>query len=405
MPSDSDYSLSLVQLLDPSVIPDPHIIHHRIRSAEPVHWDVFLGSWVVTTYDGASWVLKNLSVERFPDADEVTALGLGDLSPIVTLTALQMLFLDPPRHTRIRKLVGSAFTPDRVAGLAERIKSTASRLLSQAMECGKVDIVRDFAIPLPGMVVALMLGVPEADAPQLGMWANDIAETFGNFTQSSERTPRIIRSCIEITNYFHDCIYERKSIPKEGLLHALVTAEVDGDRLAEEEVISNAIGILVGGQETATNLISTGLFTLLNHPEQLEAVRENVALIAPCVEELLRFNSPVQLTARVPKQDLELGGKKIRAGQPVIAVLGAANCDPARFPDPDALDLKRSDNRHLAFGWATHFCLGSALARLEMRIALELLLSQRGLRFEPEEVAWRTHLVLRGLSALPVSFD
>jgi cytochrome P450 len=392
-------------LLYPEVLADPHPLYHRIRSTDPVHWDVFLRSWVITRYEDVMWSIKNLSAKRMPSPQQLAEQGLGDLGAITSVLALQMLFSDPPYHTRIRKLVSSTFTPDRVASLSGRIKGIAEKLLGRVIHRGEMDLVKDFAAPLPGLVVGAMLGVPEEDQPQLNRWASDFAETFGNFTQDPQRTSQILQSCSDMTAYFRDCIHQLRRVPNNGLIHAFITAEVEGDRLTEDEVIANAIGVLVGGQETATTLISTGVLTLLQHPEEIERLQQDPARVPPAIEELLRYNSPVQMTGRVVRHDFELGGKQIKVGEPVIAVLGAANCDPGRFSEPDRLDLSRVDNRHLAFGWATHFCLGAALSRLEMRISLEYLLRLPRLRFLPEGLKWRVHLVLRGLSSLPLSFE
>ncbi len=402
---DPDYELSLVQLLNSDVLANPHPLYHRIRSTDPIHWDVFLRSWVLTRYEDVLSIVKNLSAKRMPSSEELAEQGLGDLGAITSILGRQMLFSDPPYHTRIRRLISSTFTPDRVAALSGYIKATAEKLIARVIDRGEMDIVRDFAAPLPGLVIGAMLGVPEDDQPELNRWASDFAETFGNFTQDPKRTSEILHSCADMTNYFRDCVYRLRRVPNNGLIHAFVTAEVDGDRLTEDEVIANAIGVLVGGQETATTLICTGLLTLLQHPEQIEPLRQDSANMGPAIEELLRYNSPVQLTGRVVRQDFEIGGKRIRVGEPVIAVLGAANCDPARFPEPDRLDLMRADNRHLAFGWATHFCLGAALSRLEMRISLEYLLRLQNLHLAPAGLKWRVHLVLRGLSSLPITFD
>ncbi len=402
---DPDFELSLCQLLNPDVLADPRPLYHRIRSIDPVHWDVFLRSWVITRYDDVMWAVKNLSAKRMPPTEQLAALGLGDLGVITSVLARQMLFCDPPYHTRIRRLVSSTFTPDRVAALSGHIKLTAENLLTRVMHRGEMDVIKEFAAPLPGLIVGAMLGVPEQDQPKLNRWASDFAETFGNFTQDPDRTAEILQSCSDMTNYFRDRIDDLRRAPNNGLVHAFLVAEVEGDRLTEDEIIANSIGVLVGGQETATTLIGTGLLTLLQHPEEIESLREDPALLAPAIEELLRYNSPVQLTGRVVRQDFDIGGKRIRVGEPVIAVLGAANCDPGRFAEPDRLDLSRADNRHLAFGWATHFCLGAALSRLEMRISLEYLLRLPNLRLVPDGLKWRVHLVLRGLSSLLVTFD
>lgn len=317
----------------------------------------------------------------------------------------QMLLSDPPYHTRIRRLVASAFTADKIAGMADLIRRIARKLLASAWDRGEMNVIPDFADPFPGMVIAVMLGVPQEEYQQLGIWAADFAETFGNFTHNPARTSEILQSCAEMTSYFRDCISRFRNTPNDGLVCSFMTTNVDGDTLTEDEIVANSIGMLVGGYETAKNLIGTGLLTLLKHPEQMELLRRDGALLGPAIEELLRYNSPVQLTGRMPANGIELHGKHISAGQPIIAVLGAANCDPDRFPDPDRFDVTRSDNRHVALGWGAHFCIGAGLARLEMRVALECLLNLPNLRLERDGLTWRSHLLFRGLTALPVSFD
>src|SRR5713101_9331790 len=209
-----------------------------------------------------------------------------------------------------------------------------------------------------------------------------------------------------MTAYFREAIQRMKTEPREGLINALMTAELDGDRLTEEEIIANCIVTMVGGQETTTNLIGNGVLTLLRHPDQLERLRNDLTLIPSAVEELLRYESPSQHTARICPQDTELGGKQIRKGQAVIAVMGAGNRDPERFPDPDRLDLGRTDNRHLAFGWASHFCFGAPLARIEGQLAFAALARRTAnLTLEPEPIVWRENLGLRGLTALRVTFS
>jgi cytochrome P450 len=401
----ADFRLSLCQLLDPDLLADPHPLYHRIRSNDALRWDIFLRAWVVTRYDDVVWVLRNLSASRTPSQDRLSERGLAHFSPITSVMEKQMLLSDPPYHTRIRRLVASAFTADKIAGLTERIRRIALSLLATALERGEMDVIAEFADPFPGMVIAVMLGVPEENYRQLGIWAADFAETFGNFTHDPARTSAILRSCHEMTSYFRDCISRFRHTPNDGLVCSFMTTNIDGDTLTEDEIVANSIGMLVGGYETAKNLIGTGLLTLLNNPEQMEMLRRDSALLAPAIEELLRYNSPVQLTGRIPTSDIELRGKHISAGEPVIAVLGAANCDPERFPDPDRFDLTRSDNRHVALGWGSHFCIGAVLARLEMRVALECLLDLPNLRLEREGPTWRSHLLFRGLTALPVSFD
>ena len=228
---------------------------------------------------------------------------------------------------------------------------------------------------------------------------------LGNFQHNPDRAAGVLRSVEEMTMYFRAAIREDRKHPKEGLIHALLTAEVDGARLTEEEVIANCIVTMVGGQETTTNLIGNGLVTLMRHPEQMERLRSDLSMIPSAVEELLRFESPSQHTARLAPDDVVLGGKEIRKRQAVIAVMAAGNRDPERFPDPDRLDLERKDNRHLAFGWAAHFCFGAPLARMEGQIAFSTLLSRLPrMSLTGAPLHWRENLGLRGLKELAVRF-
>lgn len=402
---DLEASLSLYQLLDPEVLANPYPLFHRIRSADPVHWDVFLHSWVVTRYEDVVRVLRTFSADRTPTPEQLSAMGLEQLTPIAALMVKQMLFMDAPMHTRIRSLAAFAFTPSRVAVLRDRITRIADRLLARALDAGKMDIIAEFASPLPAIITAAMLGVPEDDHEQLKAWSASFAEMLGNFQHNPDRIPAILKTVEEMTGYFRDRIREQKQCPREGLVHSLLTAEVDGDKLTEEEVVANCIITMVGGQETTTNLIGNGLLMLLRHPGEMQRLRVDRALLPSAVEELLRYDCPSQHTARIAPSDLTMGGKEIQAGQAVIAVMAAANRDPDRFPDPDRLDLGRTDNRHLAFGWASHFCFGAPLARLEGQIAFERLVQLPNLRLQPAPLTWRSNLGLRGLVALPVAFD
>jgi hypothetical protein len=402
---DLEASLSLYQLLDPEVLANPYPLFHRIRSADPVHWDVFLHSWVVTRYEDVIRVLRTFSADRTPTPEQLSAMGLEQLTPIAALMVKQMLFMDAPMHTRIRSLAAFAFTPSRVAVLRDRITRIADRLLARALDAGKMDIIAEFASPLPAIITAAMLGVPEDDHEQLKIWSASFAEMLGNFQHNPDRIPAILKTVEEMTDYFRDRIREQKQCPREGLVHSLLTAEVDGDRLTEEEVVANCIITMVGGQETTTNLIGNGVLMLLRHPGEMQRLRLDRALLPSAVEELLRYDCPSQHTARIAPFDLTMGGKEIQAGQAVIAAMAAANRDPDRFPDPDRLDLGRTDNRHLAFGWASHFCFGAPLARLEGQIAFERLVQLPNLRLQPAPLTWRSNLGLRGLVALPVAFD
>jgi pimeloyl-[acyl-carrier protein] synthase len=399
--------LSLYHLLDPDVLANPYPLYHELRTTDPVHWDPFLHAWVVTRYDDVVDVLHHFSAQRTPTPEQLSALNLSALNPIATVMVRQMLFLDPPAHTRLRALASAAFTTRRVEQLRSHIRDVMDGLLDAVVEKGQMDVIADFAGPAPAIVTAEMLGVPVADHAQLKEWSQDFAEMLGNFQHNPDRFPRVLRSVEHLCSYFRSAMTEQRDHPRSGLIHAMMNAEVDGARLTEEEIIANLIVTMVGGQETTTNLIGNGVLTLLRHPAELERLRSEPALIPSAVEELLRYESPSQHTARLAPDNLELGGKRIRKRQAVIAVMGAGNRDPERFPAPDHLQLDRKDNRHLAFGWAAHFCFGAALARLEGQIAFERILSRLpNLTLDTQvPLQWRQNLGLRGLCALPVFFD
>ncbi len=344
-PPAQDPTLSLYHLLDPEVLANPYPLYHRLRAEDPVHWDPYLHAWIVTRYADVIQVLHRFVADRTPG------------------------------------------------------------LLDAVIPRGRMDVIRDIAEPLPAIVTAEMLGVPTEDHPKLKSWSADFAEILGNFQHNPDRAGRVLRSTEEMCAYFKARIAEQRTTPREGLIHAFMTAEVDGDRFTEEEIVANCIVTMVGGQETTTNLIGNGVLSLLRHPDELRRLRADLSLIPSAVEELLRYESPSQHTARLAPDDVVIGGRAIRKRQAVIAVMGAANRDPERFPDPDRLDVTRADNRHVAFGWAAHFCFGAPLARIEGQVVLETMLRRLPeVQLEPGPLVWRQNLGLRGLTALPVAF-
>jgi pimeloyl-[acyl-carrier protein] synthase len=403
--STSDRQPSLYQLLDPDILADPYPLYRRLREADPVAWDPFLHAWVVTNYAGVLTVLHKFSADRTPTPEQLTAMGLNSLQPVAEVMVRQMLFMDAPAHTRLRGLCSSAFTSRRVDHLRPHIQEIADDLIDRALPQGRMDAIADFAAPLPAIVTAELLGVPTSDHQQLKSWSADFAEMLGNFQHNPDRVSRVLRAVDEMTRYFRAAIREQERHPRNGLVQLLVNASEGGSRLSEDEVIANIIVTMVGGQETTTNLIGNGLLTLIRNPAALAQLRDDPSIIEPAVEELLRYESPSQHTARLAPDDLVLGDKRIRKRDAVMAVMAAANRDPARFPDPDRLDLTRKDNRHVAFGWAAHFCFGAPLARIESQVAFATLLRRLpNLAPEPGPLVWRQNLGLRGLTALPVTF-
>src|SRR5437763_469992 len=399
--------LSLYHLLDPEVLANPYPLYRRLRTESPVHWDPYLHAWVVTRYDDVITVLHRFSANRTPTPEQFAAMGLAELSPLAQLMTKQMLFMDAPDHTRLRSLASMAFTPARVEALRAHIREILDTLIEPLLQAGAMDVINDLAAPLPAIVTAEMLGVPISDCDQLKGWSADFAEVLGNFQHNPDRASRTLKCVEEMTEYFREAIKRTRAEPREGLINSFLDAEIDGDRLTEEEIIANCIVTMVGGQETTTNLIGNGVLSLLRNPDQLQKLREDVSLVPSAVEELLRYESPSQQTARICPEDTELGGKLIRKGQAVIAVMAAGNRDPERFADPDQLDITRSDNRHLAFGWASHFCFGAALARIEGQLIFEAIASRTAnlALAANRPIVSPENLGLRGLTELHITFE
>ena len=403
----ADPSLSLYQLLDPEILADPYPLFKRLRETDPVHWDSFLHAWVVTRYEDVISTMLTCSADRTPKPEQLEAMGMmAEMTPIAQVMVKQMLFMDAPSHTRLRALCAVAFTPARVAALRVRIQAIADELIDRVIDSGRMDIIADFANPLPAIVTAELFGVPIEDHQKLKDWSTDFAEMLGNFQHNPDRARRVLQSTENLLAYFQAEISEQRQRPRPGLVSSLLTAELEGSRLTEEEMIANLIVTMVGGQETTTNLIGNGLVSLLKNPDQLSLLMNDSSILASAIEEFLRYESPSQHTARLAPDDMILGGKKIQKRQAVIAVFAAANRDPERFPDPDKLDLRRTDNRHVAFAWGPHYCFGAPLARMEGQIAFETLLRRLpNLRLDSQELVWRENLGLRGLKSLMVSFD
>jgi pimeloyl-[acyl-carrier protein] synthase len=406
-PRDGDDSkLSLLRLLDPHVLADPHAFYRVLRERDPVHWDPYMHSWVVTSYQEVVTVLTSYSADRAPSADYLDRVGLPFMKPFAEMMRQQMLFMDAPMHSRLRGICSAAFTPRKVEELRLAIQSVVDDLIDKVITSSHLDIVADLAIPLPAIMTARLMGIPVEDHKQLGSWASDIAEVHGNFQNHPDRVSEVVQSLQDMKVYLTDRMRELRKRPNGGLIYSLMAADTDGQRLTDDEVIASAIVTIIGGHETTTNLLGSGYLTLLRNPNSLDQLRGHPEIVPSAVEELLRYESPVQHTARVAPTDMELAGKSIAKGVKVIAVLAAANRDPNRFPDPDRLDFSRPDNRHLAFGWAAHFCFGAPLARMEAQIAFNSLL-RRLLRpaLLDENLQWRANAGLRGLTKLNIRFD
>lgn len=401
----NDEGLSLLHILEAEISADPHRLYRALREYDPVHWDPYTHTWVVTSYPEVVTVLTTLSADRAPRPEYLDRLGLSFMKPFADMMRQQLLFMDDPMHSRLRSLCSIAFTPSKMEELRGDIQLIANQLIDKVVASCHIDLLRDFAVPLPAIVTAKLMGVPVEDHAQIGAWVNDIVEVHGNFQHDPRRISEILQSLEDMKHYVLDRMHDLRRRPNSGLVSSLMTAEIDGVKLSDDQVVASTIVTIIGGHETTTNLIASGFLTLLRHPASFEQWRTHPEIAASALEELLRYESPVQYTARIVPADLELGGKMLQKGQKVVAVLAAANRDPNRFPDPDRLDLLRPDNRHLAFGWAAHSCFGAHLARIEGQIAFNTLLRRlsRPVLLD-SSLQWRANAGLRGLIALNVKF-
>lgn len=399
-----DAELGLANLLRPEVLADPYPFYARLRSADPVHWDG--ECWVLTRYAEVAAALHDPRLSAARTGWEVGELPDGEREALASLLgrlSRWMGFLDPPDHTRLRGLVHKAFTPRVIEALRPHAQRIVDGVLDRVRETQCMDVIRDLAYPLPVIVIAEMLGLPVEDRERLKGWSDDLAGFVGQFDFPREKLPRLARSLVELKAYLGEVAAERRRRPGSDLISGLLAAEEKGDVLDKEELLANCVLLLFAGHETTTELIGNGLTALLRHPEQLAKLRADPSLIGSAVEELLRYDSPAQITVRAAREDLETGGKRIREGESVILMLGAANRDPGQFPEPDRLEIARRENPHVAFGRGIHFCLGAALARLEGQIAIGAVIRRLpGIRLASDTLEWKPSQALRGLRALPV---
>ena len=401
-----DADTLLVELVaTPEGRADPYSRYAALRTHAPVHHSA-IGFWVLTRYDDCQQLLRDPRVGKdFSNAAD--ALGLGEEQRAEQAAfrndRSNMLFADPPDHTRLRGLATRAFTPRTVEALRPSIVTLVDDLLDGFGD-GEVDVMDALAFPLPVTVIGEMLGVPAADRPQFRPLVR-ASTALLELSITPEALAEATAAGTTMEEYFRDLVAERRARPRDDLLTQLIEAEDKGDQLTEYELISTAILLFAAGFETTTHLIGNGLLALLHDPGQLDRLRHDRSLLRPAVEELLRYDSPVQITARTAYEEIEVGGHAVEPGSAVIALLGAANRDPQRFRDPDRLDVGRSEGSPLSFGSGIHYCLGAALARLEFAVVLDRLLD----RFPTWELVGgppqhRDSLTLRGLVDLRMRF-
>lgn len=374
---------------------NPYPLYQYLLATAPVQWNAVLGAWTLARYTA---VVNSLTDARF-SADRAKGAAPEEGYQL----AKSMLVSDPPLHTRLRALVSKAFTPRRVEQLRPRIVAIVGELLDRMAERGGVaDIIADLAYPLPVVVIAELLGVPAEDRVEFQKWSATVAASLDPIVDS-ELMERFVESRNALHTYLRGIINERRTAPREDLISALVAAEERGDALSEQELVVMCTLLLIAGHETTVNLIGNGTLALLRHPDQHARLREDPTLLGSAIEELLRFDSPVQMTARIATEPIEIDGNAIAAGDWVLPLIGAANHDPAQFADPERLDIARNPNPHVAFGRGIHFCLGAPLARLEGQLAIGGLVRRFARLALAGEPVRRDQITLRGLKSLPVT--
>ena len=390
---------------------NPYPTYATMQHDDPIYrheWPDGGITWLVTRYEDAELILKDHKrfVKNYRNC--LTPAEQAELSPESDLHQLidnHMLNLDPPDHTRLRALVNKAFTPRMINQLESRVRTIADDLIDRVRDQGEMDLIDDYAFPLPIIVIADLLGLPAQDRERLRAWSNAFIGPIHNENEYQH----FAELMLEFTSYLAKLFAERRQQPRDDLITALVQAEEAGDKLTEAELSSMVVLLIVAGHETTVHLIGTGMLALLQHPQQLDQLRNDPSLMEAAVEELLRYDGPVEKsTVRWAAEDVEIGGRLIRRKEAVNVVLCAANRDPELFNDPEKLDFCRENSRHLGFGLGIHYCAGAPLARMEGRIALNTLLRrlpELRLKVPVESLQWRRTPPVRGLKHLPVGWS
>jgi cytochrome P450 len=387
---------------------DPFPLYRWLRDHEPVHWSPSLNAWAVTRFADVLEIFNRpatFASDRFRKVDERYTSQRPVVQMVGAILAQWLVFRDPPDHDRLRGLLQRFFTPRELERSRERIQATVDGLLDPLIDAGEMDLIRDFAFPLPALVIAGLLGVPSEDIEAIKGWSDRLGAYLGGAVDERDNFTEASAGVAELVGYFRALLDARERHPRDDLMCWLLRAERDGAVLSRDEAAANCVLLLFAGHETTTNLLGNGLFHLLQRPEQTAALRADPALTAGAVEELLRFDGPVPATVKIAIEDLAWHGCSIRRGDMVIPLMSSANRDPRQFADPDRLDIRRTFERHLAFAYGLHFCLGAWLARLETRLAIDTLFRRLpDLALTGATPRWKPMIFLRGLDALPLTW-
>jgi cytochrome P450 len=394
-------------LLSPEFFADPHPTFRKMRAEDPVYWHPQLEMWFLTRHDDIRRLVDDLdfSTERTDQYGRGAPPALKEkLEVINDFLYLWMVFADPPRHTRIRSLVTKAFAPRVIQGLRPFVQDLARKRIEAARAAGGFDLIKDFAYPLPSAVIAEILKIPPEDMDTFKAWTDDVMMLLGPGVSMEQAVERAHRGVVGLKGYFQKIIDERRQRPGDDVLSTLITARDVDEVLSAEELVATCSMLLVGGHETATYQIGNAIVALLRNPAQLALLRDRPDLLESAIEESLRYNGAVFQVMRRAKRDIDLQGTVIPAGQCAFGLLHAGNRDPAKYPDPDRFDITRPGDRHLAFGHGFHMCLGIALARMEVQVAVAELVALPGLALATDHYEWLPSLAVRGLKSLPVTF-
>ncbi|WP_438014836.1 cytochrome P450 [Sorangium sp. So ce315] len=380
-----------------------------MRTEDPIYWDPLLNVHCLTRYEDVQVVLRDprFSAERVDYyISGVPALLREKLKRYDEFISHWMVLADPPRHTRLRSLVARAFTPQVVEGLRPLVQRVAHEMIDAVAAGGRMDLLGDLAYPLPGVVIGRLLGMSPEDTERLKRWSDALFRLLGAPVPDEEIIEAGHQGVVGFEGFLRDLIRERRAHPGDDVLSRLLLAEEQGSRLSDAELVSTCALLIASGHETTTHLIGNGALALIDNPDQMRELRDNPQLIDRAVEEILRYNGVAYQSSRRALEDVEIRGVRIEAGQIAFGFLHAANRDPARFPDPDRLDIQRKDTRHVAFGGGIHFCLGAHVARLQAQVVLNTIVQRlRDLELAEPRLEWIPSLLVRGLRALPVRFS
>jgi cytochrome P450 len=397
-------------LANPAFYADPYSTYARLRETDPVMFSELRGgSWIVTGYKDVAAGLNSNHLSNARSRGFLMMLppeARDEFKPLAEALSGWALFQDPPRHTRIRRLMAKAFAQTSIDGYRGRIEAVTARLLDGPASRGRMDVMAEFAYELPLLVIIELLGVPLGKKAEFAVWSDDVAKLLGGAAPSVELARKTQNSVAEMTTFLRAEMEDRRRSPRNDILTTLVRAEEEGDALTDEEILAQCVLLLFAGHETTRNLIGNGLLALLENPDELERVRKDPPSTRNAIEELLRYDSPVQMLSRVVMQDFEFAGRELKKGQFAMLFLGSANRDGAQFPDPDRLDVSRKARGHLSFGGGPHICLGAQIGRLEAQIAFTALLERfPDLKLEGARPTFAANFVLRGLKSLPITFS